>query len=47
MPAWVDAFGWPAAVLLVGGSYLCGAVCWMPLNPDRNADQQAAGDDAR
>jgi MFS transporter, ACS family, D-galactonate transporter len=42
MPAWVDSFGWPAAVLLVGGSYLCGAVCWIPLNPDRKPEPQAA-----
>jgi ACS family glucarate transporter-like MFS transporter len=42
MPAWVNSFGWPAAVLLVGGSYLCGAVCWIPLDPDRKPDPQAA-----
>jgi ACS family glucarate transporter-like MFS transporter len=33
-PRWVDWFGWPALVLLVGGSYLCGMLCWLPLNPD-------------
>jgi MFS transporter, ACS family, D-galactonate transporter len=33
VPVWVGAFGWPAAVLLVGGSYFCGALCWLPLDP--------------
>ncbi|HEX3150828.1 MAG TPA: MFS transporter [Gemmataceae bacterium] len=33
VPAWVDGLGWPAAVLLVGGSYLLGAICWLPLDP--------------
>lgn len=34
MPIWVGAYGWPAAVFLVGGSYVCGAVFWFPLDPD-------------
>ena len=34
VPEWVDWFGWPAVVLLVGGSYACGLVCWLFLNPD-------------
>jgi hypothetical protein len=34
VPEWVGWFGWPAVVLLVGGSYACGIVCWLPLNPD-------------
>jgi len=47
MPSWVGAFGWPAAVLLVGGSYLCGAICWIPLDPDRKPDPRAADFDDR
>ena len=35
LPGWVREFGWPAAVLLVGGSYLLGAICWLPLDPGR------------
>lgn len=31
---WVGAFGWESLVLLVGGCYLCGLICWLPLNPD-------------
>ncbi|HKB04013.1 MAG TPA: MFS transporter [Gemmataceae bacterium] len=34
VPEWVGWFGWPAVVLLVGGSYACGLICWLPLNPD-------------
>ena len=34
VPDWVDEFGWPSVVLLVAGSYLVAAVCWLPLNPD-------------
>jgi len=47
MPIWVGSYGWPAAVLLVGGSYACGAVCWIPLNPDRKPDPEAADYDDR
>jgi len=47
MPTWVGAFGWHAAVLLVGGSYFCGALCWLPLNPDRKPDPEAADYDDR
>jgi MFS transporter, ACS family, D-galactonate transporter len=42
LPLWVGGFGWPAAVLLVGGSYLCGAICWLPINPDRKSDPAIA-----
>jgi sugar phosphate permease len=35
VPIWVGEFGWPAAVLLIGGSYSCGAMCWLPLDPGR------------
>jgi sugar phosphate permease len=42
VPPWASAFGWPAAVLLVGGSYFCGAICWLPLNPDHKPDPEAA-----
>jgi hypothetical protein len=34
VPEWVEWFGWPAVVLLVGGGYVCGLVWWLPLNPD-------------
>jgi sugar phosphate permease len=47
VPTWVGRFGWEAAVLLVGGSYLCGALCWIPLNPDRKINRQAADYDDR
>jgi MFS transporter, ACS family, D-galactonate transporter len=47
LPAWVGQFGWAAAVLLVGGSYLCGAICWIPINPERKSDPQAADYDDR
>ena len=33
-PEWVRWFGWPATVLLVGGSYLISLVLWLPLNPN-------------
>ncbi|MBO0700456.1 MAG: MFS transporter [Zavarzinella sp.] len=39
VPEWVRWFGWPAVVLLVGGSYACGLVCWLPLNPDPGSAQ--------
>jgi hypothetical protein len=42
VPRWVLLFGWPAAILLVGGSYLCGAICWTPINPDRKPDPEIA-----
>jgi MFS transporter, ACS family, D-galactonate transporter len=31
---WAGWFGWKAIVLLVGGSYLLGCLCWLPLNPN-------------
>ena len=40
VPDWVDEFGWPSVVLLVAGSYLVAAVCWLPLNP--NAPERAS-----
>jgi len=36
-PEWVHWFSWEALVLLVGGAYFCGMICWIPLNPDRGA----------
>ena len=38
-PEWVDWFGWPAIVLLVGGSYSIGMLLWLPLKPDSNASR--------
>ena len=38
-PEWVDWLGWPAMVLLVGGLYLMGMLCWLPLRPDGNASR--------
>lgn len=37
VPEWVGWKGWPAAVLLVGGSYFIGLLCWLPLNPNPKA----------
>ena len=34
VPEWVAWLGWPAVVLLVGGSYVCGIAFWLPLDPD-------------
>ena len=36
-PEWVKWFNWEALVLLVGGAYFCGMLCWLPLNPARGA----------
>lgn len=41
VPEWVRWLGWPAVVLLVGGSYLCGLLCWLPLDPDPKAPPEA------
>lgn len=34
VPEWVRWFDWRAVALLVGGTYLLGIFCWLPLNPD-------------
>jgi MFS family permease len=47
LPLWVGWFDWRAAVLLVGGSYACGAACWFPINPDRKPDSEIADYDDR
>jgi MFS transporter, ACS family, D-galactonate transporter len=40
LPGWVGAFGWPSAVLLVGGSYLVGAICWIPIDSGRSVRER-------
>ena len=47
LPVWVNAFDWPSAVLLCALGYLIGAVCWLPIDPDRKPDVQAADYDDR
>lgn len=47
LPLWVDVFDWPAAVLLCALGYLLGAVCWLPIHPDRPPDPQFADYDNR
>ena len=42
IPVWVKWFDWPAAILLSALGYLLGAVCWLPIHPDRQPDPQAA-----
>jgi sugar phosphate permease len=34
IPEWVTAFDWNSVAWLVGGTYLCGLISWLPLNPD-------------
>ena len=41
LPVWVRWFDWPAAILLSALGYLIGAVCWLPIYPDREPDPQA------
>lgn len=47
LPVWVRWFDWPAAVLLSALGYLLGAVCWLPIYPDRQPDSRAADYDDR
>jgi nitrate/nitrite transporter NarK len=47
LPLWVGWFGWEAAILLCALGYLLGAVCWLPIHPDRPPDPPADDSDDR